>query len=103
MSAAKGFFDREVKIHNEAQMLEILKERSRAVGQSPKLSWNKPVSNKDGTGHQTAMGAPYELRKTLTKGVPFYWAWYERKLLGYSADVEIARTHCDAHALGSGT
>lgn len=102
MSHVKSFFSRETRIHDHAQMIETLKSRTAERSPTAKLSWEKPVSNKDGTGHQLAAGTDYSIRKTLTKGVPMYWAWHARKLLGYSADVEIARTHCEAHFVGPG-
>lgn len=98
-----SYFEREQKIKSHGQMMEVLKaHKSRAVGQSPKLSWNKPVRNADDTGHQTASGTDYEIRKTFTEGKGMYWAWHAKKLLGYSTDVEIARAHCEAHSLGDG-
>jgi len=87
----------EPKLKTQGQMMALLKERSAARAQ---LQWNKPVRNADDTGHQTAAGTDYEIRKTLTKGQAMYWAWHAKKLLGYSADVEIARTHCESHYLG---
>lgn len=98
----QGYFDREVKIHSHDQMMEALKARTAGRSPTAKLSWAKPLGNKDGTGHQLAEGTDYSIRKTLTKGVPMYWAWHNRKLLGYSPDVEIARTHCEAHHVGPG-
>lgn len=97
----KGYFDREPKIRSHGEMMEALK--ARAAGQSPtaKLQWNKPVRNADDTGHQTAAGTEYEIRKTITQGNIMYWAWHAKKLLGYSIDVAIARTHCEAHAMGN--
>jgi len=87
----------EPKLKTQGQMMALLKQRSAARAQ---LQWNKPVRNADDTGHQTAAGTEYEIRKTLTKGQAMYWAWHAKKLLGYSTDVEIARTHCESHHLG---
>lgn len=87
----------EPKLKTQAQMMELLKTRTAG---GPKLSWNKPVRNADDTGHQTAAGTEYEIRKTITQGKVIYWAWHARKLLGFDVDVEIARTHCEAHYLG---
>ena len=55
------------------------------------------------SGYQTAAGTDYVVRKTHPNGKAMYWAWHAKKLLGYSADIEIARAHCEAHALGSGS
>jgi hypothetical protein len=96
-----GYFDRTPKITSHGAMMETLKARTAARSSTAKLSWNKPVRNADDTGHQTAACTDYEIRKTLTKGVVCYWAWHARKLLGFSADVEIARNHCEAHALST--
>ena len=87
----------EPKLKTQGQMMALLKERSKARAQ---LHWNPPVRNADGSGHQTAAGTDYEVRKTLTEGRVMYWAWYAKKLLGYNTDVEIARNFCEAHALG---
>ena len=74
--------------------------RERA-GQSaqPKLSWGKPVRQANGAGHQCAEGTAYVVRKSLSADKWVYWAWHDRKLLGYSHDVEIARNYCEAHRL----
>jgi hypothetical protein len=95
-----GYFDRTPTIHSHAEMMERLKQRTGGKGT---LTWNKPVRNADDTGHQTACGAPYEIRKTLTQGKICYWAWHDKKLLGYSGDITIAQAHCEAHKLGAGT
>lgn len=95
-----GYFDRTPTIHGHEQMMERLKQRSSATG---KLSWNKPVRQENGGGHQTAAGTDYVVRKTNPNGKVMYWSWAGKKLLGYSPDVEIARAHCEAHHLGSGT
>ena len=84
-------------------MLETLKARTAGRSAQQKLSWNKPVVNEDGTGHQTAGGADYVIRKTFPAGKVLYWAWHAKKLLGYSADLDIAKAHCEAHSLGAGT
>lgn len=72
------------------------------IFQRPRLNWLEPVrTNKNGAGHQLAAGTDYVVRKTMTQDKPMYWAWHEKKLLGYSTDVEIARTHCEAHHMGA--
>lgn len=99
MNAPKSFFHHEPKIRTQAQMVETLKARTAARSAQQKLSWAKPVSNPDGTGYQLAEGTDYVLRKTLPEGKVMYWAWWNRKLLGYSPDREMARAHCEAHSL----
>lgn len=85
-------------------MFETLKSRTAGrSGASQKLQWNKPVRQENDSGYQTAAGTEYVVRKTNPAGKPMYWAWHAKKLLGYSADIEIAKAHCEAHALGSGT
>ena len=98
MPSPPSYLTREQKIKTHAQMVDTLKARVKAV-QSPqaKLTWLKPVSNPNGTGHQLAGGTDYAIRKVPFQDEPMYWAWFGRKLLGYSRDVEIARTHCEAH------
>jgi hypothetical protein len=95
-----GYFDRTPTIHNHEQMMERLKSHGAAKGT---LSWNKPVRQENDSGYQTAAGTDYVVRKTNTAGKTMYWAWANKKLLGYSADIEIAKTHCEAHSLGAGT
>ncbi len=65
------------------------------------LSWLPPVVNPDGTGHQLAGGTMYQVRKTLTEGKLMFWAWHDRKLLGYSTDKQGARDFCQLHYEGS--
>jgi hypothetical protein len=92
----------EPKLKTQAQMMELLKTRvAGASGVSPKLSWNKPVRQENGSGSQTAAGTDYVIRKALTKDTWLYWAWHANKLLGYSADLEIAKAHCEAHHMGN--
>lgn len=92
----------EPKLKTQAQMMELLKIRTAGQsGASPKLQWNKPVRQENGSGYQTAAGTEYVVRKTLTNDKWMYWAWHDRKLLGYSHDLEIAKTHCEAHAMGN--
>lgn len=95
-----GYFDRTPTIRNHEQMMDRLKTRGGAKGA---LSWNEPVRQENDSGYQTAAGTDYVVRKTHTKGKTMHWAWHAKKLLGYSADIEIAKTHCEAHALGQGT
>lgn len=100
----ESFFTRTPRIKTESAMLETLKSRTAGrSGASQKLIWNKPVRQENESGYQTAAGTDYVVRKTNPDGKVMYWAWHARKLLGYSHDVEIARAHCEAHALGSGT
>jgi len=67
------------------------------VTAAPSLTWLPPVRNADETGHQCAGGTDYVVRKTLTEGKVMYWAWYQRKLLGYATDAQGARDFCQAH------
>lgn len=84
-------------------MIETLKARTAGrSGASQKLIWNKPVRQDNGSGYQTAAGTDYVVRKAQTKDKWLYWAWHDKKLLGYSADIDIAKAHCEAHALGQG-
>lgn len=99
MITPPSYFSHEQRIKTDAQMFETLKARTAGRSPTAKLSWEKPVRNTDDTGHQLAAGTDYSIRKTLTKGIPMYWAWHARKLLGYSPDVEIARSHCEAHRI----
>lgn len=97
----ESYFSHEPKIKTHEQMMETLKSRtSSAVSRSEKsLRWLAPIRNQDGSGHQTAEGTLYVIRKTLSKDHWMYWAWHDKKLLGYSENIEIARTHCQTHAL----
>lgn len=79
--------------------MDRLKQRTGGKGT---LTWNKPVRQENDSGYQTAAGTEYVVRKTHPGGKPMYWAWHAKKLLGYSADIDIAKAHCEAHALGSG-
>lgn len=88
----------EPKIKTQAQMMELLK--TRAAGPTAKLSWNKPVRQENGSGSLTAAGTQYVIRKAQTKDTWLYWAWHANKLLGYSPDIEIAKTHCESHHMG---
>lgn len=101
----ESYFSRTPRITSGAQMLETLK--SRTAGRSPtaKLLWNKPVRQENDSGYQTSVCGQYVVRKASNPKGTLYYAWRDepRRLLGYSADVEIAKTHCEAHALGSGT
>jgi len=102
MNQPKGYFDREATIRSHDQMIDTLKARTQqAVAQNPNsLHWLDPVKNRDGSGHQNAAGTDYQIRKTLSNGQWIYWAWAGKKLLGYSGDVELARSHCEAHIRG---
>ncbi len=95
-----GYFDRKITIHSHEQMMDRLKSRGAGKGA---LIWNKPVRQENDSGYQTAAGTEYVVRKTHPNGKPMYWAWHAKRLLGYSADIEIAKNHCEAHALGQGT
>ena len=102
MSAPKSYFAHEPKIKTQAQMVELLKARTAGASPQAKLSWNKPVRQENGSGYQTAAGTEYVIRKTLGKGdMWMYWAWHDKKLLGYASDLEIAKAHCEAHHLNS--
>lgn len=94
-----SYLTRHPRITSEKQMLEVLKQRTKAVETT--LRWEPPHRNPNGTGHQKAGGTEYVVRKTLMRDQWWYWAWFDRKLLGYSQDVEIARNHCEAHALNA--
>lgn len=100
MTAPAGYFDRgPPKIKTPDQMMEALKARTRsAVGQSPKaLVWLEPEGRT-----QRAQDQPYEIREAKMKDLIMYYAWLTNpkpKLLGYSTDPTIARTHCEAHHL----
>jgi hypothetical protein len=101
MAAPPSYFAHEPKIKSHGQMMETLKARAAGASPQAKLSWNKPVRQENGSGYQTAAGTDYVVRKTLgPKDVWMYWAWHDKKLLGYSTDIEIAKTHCEAHHLG---
>lgn len=68
------------------------------INQGRRLQWLDPVKNKNGTGHQLAAGTEYVIRKTVsTDKAPIYWAWYARKLLGYSPELKAAQGHCEDH------
>lgn len=98
----KGYFDRDPKIRSHGEMMDTLK--ARVAGQSPqaKLHWGKPVRQENGSGYQAAAGTEYVIRKAQgAKDNWMYWAWHSKKLLGYSTDIEIAKAHCDAHAMGN--
>lgn len=101
----KGYFDRTPHIVSHAQMVEALKART--AGQSPraKLSWNPPVRQENDSGYQTSVCGKYIVRKASNPKGTLYYAWRDdpRRLLGYSADIELAKAHCDAHVLGAGT
>lgn len=95
----QGYFDREPKIKTQAQMLETLKARtSSAVSRSEKsLVWLKPEGKTQRAEHE-----PYEVRGSRMKDGVMYYAWLtspKPKLLGYSGDPALARTHCEAHHL----
>lgn len=97
-----SYLTRDPKITTQAQMMETLK--ARVAGQSPqaKLQWSKPVRQENGSGYQAAGGTEYVIRKAQgAKDIWMYWAWHARKLLGYSTDIEIAKAHCEAHAMGN--
>lgn len=101
MPAPPSYFARTPTIRDHGQMMETLKARSAGQsGASPKLQWNKPVRQENGSGYQTAAGTEYVIRKAQTKDTWMYWAWHDKKLLGYSTDIEIAKKHCEAHAMG---
>jgi hypothetical protein len=72
---------------------DALTERRAAL-----LTWIEPVRNKDGSGYQCAGGTGYVVRKTIVDGKTTYWAWSDKKLLGYSHDIKVAREHCQLHA-----
>jgi len=118
MTFRGGYFHREVKIKTTEQMMTRLAQRcaeSTQAGEpiavvrlpdgpiadpskpSPSLTWLPPMRNADETGHQFAGGTDYVVRKTLTEGKVMYWAWYQRKLLGYATDAQGARDFCQAH------
>lgn len=101
-----SFFSRTPRITSEGSMLETLKARTAGrSGDSQKLSWNKPVRQENDSGYQTSTDGRYVVRKASNAKGTLYYAWREepRRLLGYSADIEIAKAHCEAHALGAGT
>jgi hypothetical protein len=97
-----GYFDRTPTIHSHEQMMDRLK--SHGVGKGT-LSWNKPVRQENDSGYQTSVCGRYVVRKASNPKGMLYYAWRDapRRLLGYSADIELAKAHCDAHALGAGT
>lgn len=64
------------------------------------LDWMEPIRNKDGTGRQLSRCLRYEVRKTIKAGVSTYWAWANKKLLGYVGTPEAARQLCQKHADG---
>jgi hypothetical protein len=82
-------------------MMEVLKARAAGASPQAKLLWSKPVRQENGSGYQTAAGTDYVIRKTLRKDVWMYWAWHDKKLLGYSTDLDIAKNHCEAHRMGN--
>ena len=99
MPKPSGYFAHEQKIKTQAQMIEALKARtSSAVSRSEKsLVWLKPQGRTQRTEHE-----PYEIRGARTNDQLWYYAWVtspKPKLLGYSPDPSIARTHCEAHYL----
>ncbi len=100
-----SYFTRTPTIRTHGQMIETLKART--AGQSPtaKLQWNKPVRQENDSGYQASVCGRYVVRKASNSKGTLYYAWRNepRRLLGYSADIELAKAHCDAHALGSGT
>lgn len=102
MTAPPSYFAHDPKIRSHGEMMETLKSRvAGRSGDSPKLQWNKPVRQENGSGYQTAAGTDYVVRKAKgLKDTWMYWAWHGKKLLGYSTDIEIAKNHCEAHALG---
>lgn len=65
------------------------------------LVWNTPLK-----ATQTTQDRRYEVRGARVKDVVTYYAWscLERvpKLLGYSTDPQIARSHCQGHADAQG-
>ncbi len=97
-----GYFDRKITIHSHEQMMDRLKSRGAGRGA---LIWNKPVRQENDSGYQTSVCGQYVVRKASNPKGTLYYAWRDtpRRLLGYSADIEIAKNHCEAHALGQGT
>lgn len=100
MPYPRSYFHSDVKIRSHGEMMATLKARAAGASPQGKLSWNTPVRQQNGSGSQTAAGTDYVIRKAQTKDMWMYWAWHDKKLLGYSTDIEIAKNHCEAHALG---
>lgn len=73
----------------------VLTERPPVV-----LRWMAPVKNPNGSSHICAGGTDYQIRKTTLKEVPTYWAWHDKKLLGYSGDLAAAKILCTDHING---
>ncbi len=105
MTNPDSFFTRTPRITSGAQMFETLKARTAGQSAQQKLSWNKPVRQENDSGYQTSVCGRYVVRKASNPKGTLYYGWRNepRRLLGYSADIELAKAHCDAHALGSGT
>lgn len=105
MTNPTSFFARTPRIKSEGAMFETLKARTAERSPTAKLQWNKPVRQENDSGYQTSVCGRYVVRKASNPKGTLYYAWREepRRLLGYSADIEIAKAHCEAHALGSGT
>jgi len=92
VSVPKGYFDREPKITNQAQMMETLKARA---GAQAKLAWLPPVR-----ATQKTVCGRYELRAARSGDKLIYWAWVlvdvpSPKLIGHDADAAIARNYCE--------
>jgi len=100
MTHPSSYFDRQQNIKTHEQMMEALKARTRNATAGKTLDWAEPVRNPSGSGHQLARGTLYVIRKAQSKDQWLYWAWHDKKLLGYSHDIEIARAHCQAHFMG---
>ncbi len=86
----------EPKLKTQAQMMELLKERSTAHAS---LVWLPGVKST-----QRTQDGRYELRGTKLKDALMYYAWSLQspipKLLGYSHDPQLARNFCEAHSMG---